>query len=224
MRHAGAPLAPGTLAAALVLVASCSSGSGAPDLPDGGTAITVTSERFVSLGTIGSRYTCDGIDLSPDVSWSGVPEGTGSIVLFLDDPDAPGGTFTHWLVYDLPPSVSELPEGRGIASSGLPSGGYQGQNGFLGRLGYAGPCPPRGQTHRYLLHIYAVDGMLDLAARATSGEVIAAMRGRVVGHGSLTGTYGGRSSEAARHALAGPHAASPHAPCLKRPRTSAALP
>ena len=189
MRLAGAPLALGTLAAALMLAASCSSSTRAPELPTGGAAITVTSERFVSLGTIRSRYTCDGIDLSPDVSWSGVPEGAGSIVLLLDDPDAPGGTFPHWLVYDMPPSVSGLPEGRGVASSGLPGGGYQGQNGFFGRLGYAGPCPPRGETHRYLLHIYAVDGMLDLAERATSAEVIAAMRGRVVGHGSLTGTY-----------------------------------
>ena len=189
MPLAGAPLALGTLAAALVLAASCSGSSGAPELPGGGVHITVTSERFVTLGTIRSRFTCDGIDLSPDVRWSGVPEGAGSIVLFLDDPDAPGGTFTHWLVYDMPPSVSEIPEGRGIESSGLPNGGYQGQHGFLGRLGYAGPCPPRGETHRYLLHIYAVDGTLDLAERATSAEVIAAMRGRIVGHGSLTGTY-----------------------------------
>ena len=200
MRYAGAsfalrpPFAPlaargfGPLIAAAVLLASCS-GAGAPELPSGGAAITVTSDRFVTLGTVRSRYTCDGIDLSPDVRWSGVPVGTGSIVLFLDDPDAPGGTFTHWLVYDLPASVSELPEGRGAASSGLPDGGYQGQNGFGGRLGYAGPCPPRGETHRYLLHIYAVDGTLDLAKRATSAEVIAAMEGRTVGHGSLAGTY-----------------------------------
>ncbi len=188
MRYARAPLGLGTLIAAAVLFASCSSGD-APELPSGGAAITVTSDRFVTQGTVRSRYTCDGIDLSPDVRWTGVPEGTGSIVLFLDDPDAPGGTFTHWLVYDMPPSVSELPEGRGGPSSGLPSGGYQGQNGFGGRLGYAGPCPPHGETHRYLLHVFAVDGTLDLAERATSAEVIAAMRGRTLGHGSLTGTY-----------------------------------
>ena len=188
MRYAGARFVLGSLIAAVALFVSCSSGD-APELPTGGAAITVTSERFVSQGTVRSRFTCDGIDLSPDVRWSGVPEGTGSIVLFLDDPDAPGGTFTHWLVYDMPSSVSGLPEGRGIASSGLPDGGYQGQNGFLGRLGYAGPCPPRGETHRYLLHVYAVDGTLDLAERATSAEVIAAMRGRTLGHGSIAGTY-----------------------------------
>ena len=188
MRYTGVPLVLGSLIAAAALFASCSS-KDAPELPTGGVAITVTSDRFTSQGTVRSRYTCDGIDLSPNVRWSGVPEGTGSIVLFLDDPDASSGTFTHWLIYDLPPSVSELPEGRGIASSGLPEGGYQGQNGFLGRLGFAGPCPPRGETHNYLLHIFAVDGTLDLAKRATSAEVIAAMRGRVVGHGSLAGTY-----------------------------------
>ena len=201
MRYAGAPRALIPLAAAALLITSCSGGSGPPELPDeGGAPITVTSERFVTLGTIRQRYTCDGIDLSPGVRWSGVPEGTGSIVLFLDDPDAPGGTFTHWLVYDLPPSVSELPEGRGGASSGFPMGGYQGQNGFGGRLGYAGPCPPRGETHRYLLHVYAVDGTLDLAERATSAEVIEAMRGRTIGHGSLAGTY--RRQGIALHPLA----------------------
>ena len=189
MRYAGKRLVLGYLIAAAVLFMSCSSGGGAPGLPDDGVAIAVTSERFVTQGTVRSRFTCDGIDLSPEVQWSGVPEGTGSIVLFLDDPDAPGGTFTHWLVYDMPASVSGLPEGRGIASSGLPGGGYQGQNGFRGRLGYAGPCPPRGETHRYLLHVYAVDGTLDLAARATSAEVIAAVRGRTLGHGSIAGTY-----------------------------------
>ena len=189
MRYANARLVLGSLIAAAVLITSCSSDSAAPELPTGGAAITVTSDRFVTQGVVRSRFTCDGIDLSPDVQWSGVPEGTGSIVLFLDDPDAPAGTFTHWLVYDLPASVSELLEGRGLASSGLPDGGYQGQNGFLGRLGYAGPCPPRGETHRYLLHVFAIEGTLDLAARATSAEVIEAMRGRTLGHGSLTGTY-----------------------------------
>ena len=190
MRYAEAPLVLGSLMAAAVLLAACSAGSVPGGLSvEGAAPITVTSERFVTQDTIRSRYTCDGIDLSPDIQWSGVPEGTGSLVLFLDDPDASGGTFSHWLLYDLPPSMTGLPEGRGIASSGLPGGGYQGQNGFLGRLGYAGPCPPAGETHRYLLHVYAVDGLLDLAERATSSEVIEAMEGRVVGYGSLTGTY-----------------------------------
>ena len=187
MRHARALLALGPLIATVVLLTSCS--SDAPELPSGGATITVSSERFVTVGKVRSKYTCDGIDLSPDIRWSGVPDGTGSIVLFLDDPDAPGGTFTHWLVYDLPASVRELPEGRGGPSSGLPEGGHQGQNGFGGRLGFMGPCPPRGETHRYLLHVYAVDGTLDLGARATSAEVIEAMQGRTLGHGVLTGTY-----------------------------------
>ena len=187
MRHAGAPLALGSLIAAAVLITSCSD---APELPDDdGAAITVTSQRFVTLDLIRPRYTCDGVDLSPEVRWSGVPEGTESIVVFMDDPDARGGTFTHWLVYDMPASVSGLPEGRGGESSGLPNGGYQGQNSFVGRVGYGGPCPPRGETHRYFLHVYAIDGTLDLGKRATSAEVIRAMRGRTLGHGSLTGTY-----------------------------------
>ncbi len=188
MRSAGAPLAGASLIALAVLMTSCSGGS-APELPDDGATITVTSQRFLSVDAVRPRYTCDGLDLSPDVRWSGVPEEAETIVVFLDDPDAPGGAFTHWLVYDMPASVSELPEGRGGPSSGLPEGGYQGQNSFGGRLGYEGPCPPRGETHRYFLHVFAVDGTLDLAERATSAEVIEAMRGRTLGHGSLTGTY-----------------------------------
>ena len=177
------------LGVALLIVAGCS-GDAAPVAPPSDAAsITVVSDRFVSLGSVRPRYTCDGVDLSPDVRWSGVPEEAESIVIFLDDPDAPGGSFTHWLVYDLPVSVQAMPEGRGGASAGLPSGGLQGQNGFGGRLGYAGPCPPRGQSHDYILHVYAVDGLLDLGQRATSREVLDAMEGHVVGYGSLSGSY-----------------------------------
>ena len=177
------------LGVALLIVAGCSVDAAPVSAPSDAASITVVSDRFVSLGSIRPRHTCDGMDLSPDVRWSGVPEEAESIVLLLDDPDAPGGSFTHWLVYDLPVSVQEMPEGRGGASAGLPTGGFQGQNGFGGRLGYAGPCPPRGQSHNYILRVYAVDGLLDLGQRATTSEVLDAMQGRVVGHGSLAGTY-----------------------------------
>ena len=178
-----------SLLVAAALAVACSGDPEPLGLPVGEETIEVVSDRFVSLGTVRPRYTCVGIDLSPDLRWSGVPEEAESIVIFLDDPDAPGGSFSHWLVYDLPASVSDIPEGRGGPSAGFPFGGFQGQNGFGGRLGYAGPCPPRGQTHAYVLRVYAIDGLLGLGARATSAEVLGAIRGRVLGHGSLSATY-----------------------------------
>ena len=166
--------------AGLVALGACS-GGGVP-LPEGASAIEVVSERFIERGRVRPRYTCDGANVSPDLAWSGVPADGEAIVIILDDPDARG--FTHWLVYDVPASVTHLPE-----AGELPAGGRHGQTDFGGRLGYAGPCPPRGQAHRYVLHVYAVDRVLGLEPGASRGAVLGAMEGHVVGHGSLSGLY-----------------------------------
>ena len=162
---------------------ACSGGAmPLPEAPEGVAAIEVVSERFTADGRVRPRYTCDGPDVSPDVAWSGVPTASEAIVIILDDPDA--RVFTHWLIYDVPASATHLPE-----AGELPAGGRHGGTDFGGRVGYAGPCPPRGQTHRYVLHVYAVDRALGLEPGASRGDVLEAMEGHVVGHGSLSGLY-----------------------------------
>ena len=144
--------------------------------------IKVESGAFSDGGAIPKQYTCDGRDLSPPLSWSGVPAGARSLVLICDDPDAPRGTWVHWVVFDLPPTTRDLPEG--IAT---PAGGVQGTNDFR-KTGYGGPCPPGG-THRYLFKLYALDTELKLAPGATKAQVETAMEGHVLEQGTLTGRY-----------------------------------
>ncbi len=149
-------------------------------------AIEVTSTAFEEGGAIPVRYTCDGLDVSPPLSWSSPPEGTRSVTLIAEDPDAPSGTFAHWVIYNLPPDTRRLPEDVPNRRS-LPSGALQGTNG-AGSIGYTGPCPPGG-THRYFFELYALDTELDLGAGATREEVVGAMEGHVLAEGRLLGTY-----------------------------------
>ncbi len=176
--------------AVLVLLVTACSGGAEPLLspPEGTVPLTVTSPRLVNGDLIRSRYTCDGLNLSPEVSWSGAPDQTEAFVIIFDDPDAPGGAFTHWLVYDLPASVVNLSEGTGGGFDNLRGGGSQGM-GDVDFLGYAGPCPPQGERHRYFLHVYALDTNLDLDHRGTRSEVVAGMDGHIVGHGAIFGLY-----------------------------------
>jgi Raf kinase inhibitor-like YbhB/YbcL family protein len=149
-------------------------------------AIEVRSSAFEDGGVIPARYTCDGQGVTPPLSWDSVPNGTKSLALIADDPDAPRGTFVHWVVYDLPPDTRRLPEdvpGRQTLSGGA----QQGVNG-AGRIGYTGPCPPSG-THRYVFKIYALDRMLDLDGGATVERLSDAMEGHVLAEGQLMGTY-----------------------------------
>ena len=148
--------------------------------------ITITSPAFREGEKIPSEHTCDGADRSPPIEWSGVPANAQSLVLIADDPDAPGGDWVHWLVYDLPPSLTQLP--AGIPEGGrLSVGGSQGRTGF-GAVGYGGPCPPSG-THRYFFKVYALDAMLQLAPGATKKELLQAMKGHVLAEGQLMGKY-----------------------------------
>jgi Raf kinase inhibitor-like YbhB/YbcL family protein len=131
---------------------------------------------------IDRRHTCDGADISPPVRWSKAPPETRSIAIVLDDPDAPGGVFTHWLVWGLSPSTTALGEGR------LPSAARQGTNDF-DRPGYSGPCPPRGALHHYHLVVYALDAMPSLPSGARRAAFDAALRGHVLARGEAVGVY-----------------------------------
>ena len=148
--------------------------------------IKITSSAFEEGGLIPPKYTCDGADISPPLQWDAVPEGTGSIALISDDPDAPMGTWVHWVLFNLPADTKELAENI-PADRALPNGAKQGTSDF-GRIGYGGPCPPSG-THRYFFKIYALDTQLDLAADAKKPELLKAMEGHILGQGQLIGKY-----------------------------------
>jgi Raf kinase inhibitor-like YbhB/YbcL family protein len=175
----------------VVFLFSCGKGSqhAATGTKDGrgvDMAIDLTSAAFGKGGAIASRYTCDGLGSSPPLSWDSVPNGTQSLALTVHDPDAPGGTFVHWVIYDLPPDTRRLPEDVPNRRT-LPSGAEQGLNG-AGTIGYTGPCPPSG-THRYIFEIYALETKLDLGGGATAQRLSDAVDGHVLAEGQLAGTY-----------------------------------
>jgi Raf kinase inhibitor-like YbhB/YbcL family protein len=151
-----------------------------------GMAINLTSPDFDEGGSIASRYTCDGLGISPPLSWDSVASGTRSWALIVDDPDAPGGIFVHWVIYNLRPDTRRLPEDVPNRQT-LSSGAQQGVNG-AGGVGYTGPCPPSG-THRYFFKVYALDTRLDLGGGATAVRLSDAMEGHVLAEGQLMGTY-----------------------------------
>ncbi|HOJ13319.1 MAG TPA: YbhB/YbcL family Raf kinase inhibitor-like protein [Deltaproteobacteria bacterium] len=149
-------------------------------------AFELTSPAFTAGTEIPSVYTCQGRDISPPLSWSGAPAGTKSLVLVCEDPDAPLGTWVHWVYYDIPPSLSRLPEGI-PKTARPPQGGTQGKSSF-GDLGYGGPCPPWG-THRYFFRLYALDTVLGIPEGAKKKQVLEAMKGHVLATAELMGTY-----------------------------------
>jgi Raf kinase inhibitor-like YbhB/YbcL family protein len=149
--------------------------------------LTVTSTAFAQGAAIPDRYACEGTDVSPPVAWTGIPAGTRSIVVIVDDPDA--RRFVHWVIYEIPANLAGLDENIPRQNT-LANGARQGRNDF-GTVGYGGPCPPGGTNHRYLFRVYALDTMLRLASGATRAQVDAAMRGHVIGRGELMGTFSG---------------------------------
>jgi len=151
----------------------------------------VESPAFRSEDTIPVKYTCDGDDVSPPLRWLEVPAGVKSFVLIMEDPDAPGGTFTHWVLYNIPPNLSQLPENVPKRPE-VPGVGLQGVNDF-GRVGYGGPCPPRThQPHRYYFRLYALDATLNLRPSAGLSEVRRAMEGHILAEAYVMGRYGRR--------------------------------
>ena len=148
--------------------------------------IKITSSAFEEGGLIPPKYTCDGADISPPLRWDAVAEGTKSIALICDDPDAPMGSFVHWVLFNLPAETRELPENI-PADQILAGGAKQGISDF-GRIGYGGPCPPSG-VHRYFFKIYALDTDIDLAAGAGKAELLKAMEGHILSQGQLIGKY-----------------------------------
>ncbi len=149
-------------------------------------AIQVVSDAFAEGQQIPEKYTCDGQNISPPLRWTGIPAAAQALALVVDDPDAPSGLFTHWLVYGLPPQTTGLPEGVPPGET-VAGGGRQGRNDF-GRIGYGGPCPPSG-SHRYIFTVYALDAPLDLPAGATRRQLFRAMEGHVIDKGQLIGRY-----------------------------------
>lgn len=147
----------------------------------------LTSGAFAEGARIPAKYTYDGSNISPPLKWTGVPASARSLALIADDPDAPVGTWVHWVLYDLPPALAELPEDVPKSQTTL-HGGKQGLNDFQS-FGYGGPSPPRGKPHRYFFKLYALDTMLDLKPGATKKEVERAMDKHIVGQAQLIGTY-----------------------------------
>jgi Raf kinase inhibitor-like YbhB/YbcL family protein len=147
----------------------------------------LSSTAFADGQPIPARYTCDDRNISPPLKWSGTPAGSKSLALIADDPDAPVGTWVHWVLYDLPANLSELQENLPKGQY-IPGGGKQGLNDFK-HLGYGGPCPPPGKPHRYFFKLYALDAMLELKAGATKKELERAMDKHVLAEGQLMGTY-----------------------------------
>jgi Raf kinase inhibitor-like YbhB/YbcL family protein len=153
-------------------------------------ALTITSPAFASDSEIPKTYTCEGADLSPQLEWSGAPEGTKSFALIVDDPDAPDPaapkmTWVHWVLYNLPADANHLPEA--VAASALPSGALEGTNDWK-RTGYGGPCPPVGR-HRYFFKLYALDTALPDLKSPTKAALEKAMQGHILTSAQVIGTY-----------------------------------
>jgi Raf kinase inhibitor-like YbhB/YbcL family protein len=182
----------GLLSLSLLLVVF-PAGSVAPKLKGGrvmaravGT-IKITSNAFSAEGTIPKKHTCDGADVSPPLTWSGA-SGAQSFALIADDPDAPVGTWVHWVLYDLPGDAKELAENVPKQEQ-LPNGARQGRNDFR-KIGYGGPCPPPGKPHRYYFKLYALDKKLELKPGATKADIEGAIQGHILGQGELMGRFG----------------------------------
>ena len=150
-------------------------------------ALVVSSSAFQEGGEIPTKYTCEGQDVSPALTWSEPPAETRSFTLIVDDPDAPVGVFTHWVLFNLPADSRGIPEAVPTQAQ-LPDGSLQGKNDF-GKIGYGGPCPPPGRPHRYQFTLYALDQTLDLKAGASKKQALDAMQGHILAQGRLTGTY-----------------------------------
>ena len=149
-------------------------------------AIKITSSAFSEGSMIPRQYTCDGEDISPPLAWTGVPEGTKSLAIICDDPDAPMGTWVHWVLFNIPAGIKELPA-KVPPEKTIENGASHGRNDFR-KFGYGGPCPPGG-THRYYFKLYALDTEINLEPGITKAQLLKAMEGHILAEGQLMGRY-----------------------------------
>ncbi|HEY6421498.1 MAG TPA: YbhB/YbcL family Raf kinase inhibitor-like protein [Candidatus Binataceae bacterium] len=147
----------------------------------------ITNSSFPPNGPIGATFTCSGANHSPALEWSGAPAATRSYAIIVADPDAPGGTFIHWVAYNIPTSVTKVTEDVPKVPE-MPGGGVQGMNG-AGRVGYFGPCPPPGKVHHYHFSLFALDSMLSVGTGADAEALEAAMKGHIIAQTEVMGTY-----------------------------------
>jgi Raf kinase inhibitor-like YbhB/YbcL family protein len=154
-----------------------------------GQRMRLDSAAFAANAPIPARYTCDGENVSPPLGWDAPPASTRSLALIVEDPDAPTGAFAHWLIFNLPPDLRQLPE-KVPPLPTLPGGATQGRNDF-GRLGYSGPCPPDG-THHYFFRLYALDARMGLPPETGKNQLLQAMTGHILGGAELVGVYSRR--------------------------------
>ena len=150
-------------------------------------SFALKSTAFSNGGEIPRKYTCSGEDVSPALNWTDAPAHARSLALIADDPDAPAGTWTHWILWNIPAHSTSLPEGV-PATEALDNGARQGRNDF-GRIGYGGPCPPPGRPHRYFFRLYALDSVLDLKSGAGRSELESAMKPHIVAHTEWMGMF-----------------------------------
>jgi Raf kinase inhibitor-like YbhB/YbcL family protein len=170
----------------LILLVACKPSASAPtEAGEEPMPLSITSSAFEAGGTIPARHSCNAEGISPALSWSGAPAGVRTFALIMDDPDAPAGTYVHWVMYNIPASSGGLPEAVAAADK-LADGSIQGPN-SSGRRGYSPPCPPSG-THRYFFKLYALDTTVG-AVGAGKAELLQAMEGHVLGQGELMGTF-----------------------------------
>jgi Raf kinase inhibitor-like YbhB/YbcL family protein len=183
MMHTNRFLLPVGIFAYLAIVAACSQHpkETAP------VSLELVSPDFPAGGTIPKQFTCDGGDSSPALLWKAPPSATQGFALIVDDPDAPVGTFVHWVTFDLPPTLRSLPQNF-PKDQQAPDGSRQGTNDF-DKIGYGGPCPPAGKPHRYFFRLYALDTKLNLKPGASKRDVEAAMQGHILARGEYMGRY-----------------------------------
>jgi Raf kinase inhibitor-like YbhB/YbcL family protein len=174
---------------ALVTLGACANAGSGEQAPAGNdNALRLRSSAFPNDGAIPAAYTCDGEDKSPPLSWAVPAASAQSLALIVDDPDAPVGTWVHWVLFNLPPTTIALPEDV-PADASIAGGAVHGSNSW-NQVGYGGPCPPKGSTHRYFFKLYALDTTLDLNPGASKSDVEQEIAGHILAQGQLVGRYG----------------------------------
>jgi Raf kinase inhibitor-like YbhB/YbcL family protein len=171
------------LSGILVLFSAANSHAATGAGPAQNSQMTLSTNAYAEKMAIPVLYTCDGKDVSPQLTWSGVPAGTETLAIIMKDPDAPSGTFYHWIAFNLQNTLTNLPQG-----AALPAGAREGKNDF-GNTQYNGPCPPKGKAHRYIITLYALNTTLDLPQGADAQTVLSAMKNHIIGQVDLAGVY-----------------------------------